>query len=238
MFFIKSFLVFIWFVVSCCLTFLVVALRWRSQSNAYFFANVFCNGAAKILGFKIKVTNRDWLFRNKPCVYLGNHQSNFDLIVHGSCCTYETVAVGKRELMWMPLFGFLFYITGNVLLDRKNRDRAIESLDEAARYINEKQISVYMFPEGTRNFGSRTLLPFKKGSFHLAIAAQVPLVPIIAAPLSRVIDVGKKKIYPGIVRMEVLEPIPTTHYTVDTVDELMKITYQKMQDAFDRLSLS
>ncbi len=93
-----------------------------------------------------------------------------------------------------------------------------------------------MFPEGTRNKTPDKLLPFKKGAFRLAIAAQVPILPIVCCPVKPLIDIQNRKIHPGIARIEVLEPIPTIGLTLADVEKLVATTYDRMQKAFEELS--
>src|SRR5690606_16717837 len=101
---------------------------------------------------RVEIKNKERLTENKPCVYLANHQDNLDLITLGYACTPRTVAVGKKELNRIPLFGLLFKMTGNILLDRANREKAVGQLSDSAVDLRENNISVFMFPEGTRNW--------------------------------------------------------------------------------------
>ena len=79
--------------------------------------------------------------------------------------------------------GELYWLTGNILIDRANRSKAMDTISQVAEQIKKNKVSVWMFPEGTRSRG-RGLLPFKTGAFHAAIAAQVPIVPIpVAVPI-------------------------------------------------------
>ncbi|MDE9448418.1 1-acyl-sn-glycerol-3-phosphate acyltransferase, partial [Xenorhabdus bovienii] len=74
-------------------------------------------------------------------------------------------------------FGQLYWLTGNILINRENRTKAHGTISQVVNQIKKHQISVWMFPEGTRSRG-RGLLPFKTGAFHAAIAAGVPIVPV------------------------------------------------------------
>ena len=93
-----------------------------------------------------------------------------------------------------------------------------------------------MFPEGTRNKGATKLLPFKKGAFYLAIAAQVPIVPVVSCPVKPLIDLENRKVTPGVAHIEVLEPIPTIGLTEADVDTLVATTHERMQKAYEELS--
>ncbi len=74
----------------------------------------------------------------------------------------------------------MYWVTGNILIDRENRTKAHGTMNEVARRIHDDDLSVWMFPEGTRSRG-RGLLPFKTGAFYAAIAAGVPIVPVVCS---------------------------------------------------------
>jgi len=236
MFYLKVFIATLWFIVCCLLALIVGILRWRHPSGGYVFTVLFTNPVAWLLGIKVDIKNKERLVDFQPCVYLGNHQSNLDIVIQAQCYRPNTVCIGKKELLWLPFFGLLFFFTGNILLDRKHHGRALDSLEEAKDFLTKRKISVYMFPEGTRNKNSENLLPFKKGAFHLAIAAQVPIIPVVSCPVKPFINLEKRKINPGVAKVEVLEPIPTAGLRESDVDALMLKTYERMQTAFKSTS--
>lgn len=81
-------------------------------------------------------------------------------------------------------------LSGTVFIDRGNAKDARQAMAGAATEIREEKQSVYMFPEGTRSYAKDpTLLPFKKGAFHLAVQAGVPVVPVVVACYSDVLHV-------------------------------------------------
>jgi 1-acyl-sn-glycerol-3-phosphate acyltransferase len=158
------------------------------------------------------------------------------MLIQANCYPPRTVCIGKKEIIWIPFFGLLFYVSGNIFLDRKNHKKAMESMDEAAKFINEKQTSVYMFPEGTRNKSSPHLLPFKRGAFRLAVSAQVPIIPVVSCPVKNFIDAKNRKVYKGTAIVEVLEPIWTQGLKEGDIDSLIQETYRRMQATFEKLS--
>ncbi|MDX1391141.1 MAG: 1-acylglycerol-3-phosphate O-acyltransferase, partial [Rheinheimera sp.] len=89
----------------------------------------------------------------------------------------RTVTIGKKSLKYVPFFGQLYWLSGNILIDRQNKSRALGTMLGAAEKITRNKISIWMFPEGTRSYG-RGLLPFKMGAFHIALEAKVPVVPV------------------------------------------------------------
>jgi 1-acyl-sn-glycerol-3-phosphate acyltransferase len=177
---------------------------------------------------RLEVVGEENLYRERPCIYIANHQSNFDVPVLGAVYPSETVVIGKKELRSVPLFGWLFAATGNILIDRSDREQAVGRLKAVTDEMRRRGVSVWIFPEGTRGRQPGEMLPFKKGAFQMAIAAQCPLVPVVASPLRCVIDTAARRIRPGTVEIRILEPIPTKGLTEADLDDLMDRTYQRM----------
>lgn len=97
--------------------------------------------------------------------------------------------------------------------------------------------SVYIFPEGTRsNFTKPDLLPFKKGAFHLAIQAQVPIVPIVVANYSNLVSIPRKIFRPGTIPLIVLKPISTKGKTFEDVDTLRTEVRELMLEALVKIT--
>lgn len=89
-------------------------------------------------------------------------------------------------------------LSGTVFIDRKNTSSARQAMTGAAEEIKRERQSVYMFPEGTRSYAKEPmLLPFKKGAFHLAVQAGVPIVPVVVANYSDILFVQKRKFISG-----------------------------------------
>ncbi|MDX8000090.1 1-acylglycerol-3-phosphate O-acyltransferase [Xenorhabdus sp. Reich] len=169
----------------------------------------------------------------KPGIYIGNHQNNFDMVTMSNAVQPRTVTVGKKSLAFIPFFGQLYWLTGNILIDRVNRTKAHGTISQVVEQIKKKQVSVWMFPEGTRSRG-RGLLPFKTGAFHAAIMAGVPIVPVCASSTHEKIKLNRWN--NGTVIIEMLPPIDTTKYTKDQVRELAEHCRQMMQAKIDELN--
>jgi 1-acyl-sn-glycerol-3-phosphate acyltransferase len=235
MFYIKVLLSILWFVVAALISFVAAFIRWRHPSNGYIFTQLFTKGVMFIIGMKINIHGEEKLLSNQPCVYIGNHQNLLDVLIHATCYQKRTIGIGKKEIFWVPLFGQLFYLCRNILIDRKNHYKAMKSMETARQWLQEKNISVYMFPEGTRNRHSMELLPFKRGAFHLAVQAQVPLLPVVASPTAPLVDLHKRLIIPGTINIEVLDPIATTGHSIEDVDGLIEKARNAMQETFLRV---
>lgn len=220
----------LWFAFSCAVGFIVSVLRWGDPSNGHRFARIFAWGGLRLLGIQVRVVNAEGLVTARPCVYVANHQSMMDLFF---CCHFyppRTLVTGKKEVIWIPFFGIMFYAMGNVILDRQRRGKAIAALDRAVERIRNEQVSVWVFAEGTRNRGG-PMLPFKKGAFRLAMQAGVSIVPLVLGPHARLLDPRRFKADPGVLEVRVLEPIPTAGLDPADVDALIARTRAAMEEA-------
>lgn len=167
-----------------------------------------------------------------PAIYIANHQNNYDMVTISSMVPPNTVTIGKRSLIWIPFFGLVYWVTGNILINREKRTSAIGTMTKVGEIIKERQVSIWMFPEGTRSRG-RGLLPFKTGAFHTAIAAGVPIVPIVCSTLHNKIDLNR--LNNGTVICETLEPIDTSGYSRENIKELIEKCHAIMQAKIEAL---
>jgi 1-acyl-sn-glycerol-3-phosphate acyltransferase len=117
------------------------------------------------------------VLRDRPVVYVANHISVLDIPALVVGLPPVPKFVMKKELLKVPLFGRAARAAGHIAIDRANRGAAFAAYDEAAGVVRRGH-SALVFAEGTRSRSGK-LLPFKKGPFVLAIAAQVPVVPVV-----------------------------------------------------------
>jgi 1-acyl-sn-glycerol-3-phosphate acyltransferase len=146
--------------------------------------------------------------RDRPVIYASNHSSMFDIWALFATLPGSVRFVAKRELFKIPLLGRAMLAAGHIPIDRAARKRAFEAYDEAARTIQRGTSSIVVFPEGTR---SRTgeLLPFKNAPFGLAIAAQVPIIPVYVHHTFEIMPKGAWRLRPRPIRLLAGPPIMT-----------------------------
>ena len=209
---------------------LICIFRPRHRDNVHMFAKIF-SSVAPIIGIKVIVRQPESA-KIAPCIYLANHQNNFDLFTHTKAVPKGTVSLGKKSLAWMPLFGQIYWLSGNILIDRKNRHSAFDTMAKTVEKIKQSALSIWIFPEGTRSRG-RGLLPFKAGAFHTAIAAGVPVVPVVSS-CQRHIKLNRWN--NGVVIIEMLDPIETKDLTKSDVKMLSGLVHDRMTQKLAQLN--
>ncbi|PYQ19033.1 MAG: 1-acyl-sn-glycerol-3-phosphate acyltransferase, partial [Acidobacteria bacterium] len=150
------------------------------------------------LGVRVEVTGGANVPQG-PAVYAANHGSALDIPILFGYLPVDFRIIHKRSLYLIPLVGWTLYLAGHVGIDRGNAFRAHRSLMAAAARIRAGT-SLAVFPEGTRSPDAR-VRPFKRGSFVLALEAQVPVVPLSLAGVKRVAPRGLLTLRPGTVRL-------------------------------------
>lgn len=188
-----------------------------SKNRVYYLGRVFAK-VARLFGLSVEPRVSDLAKTVPQAVYVANHQNNFDLFTLAAVVPEGVVTVGKKSLRWIPFFGILYWLSGNVLIDRANRKKAIETIDQVVSSMKKTGLSIWMFPEGTRSRG-RGWLPFKRGAFHAAVQAGVPVIPIVCSSTHN--QVNLNRLHNGKVIVEMLPPINTTGLHETDVVQLM-----------------
>lgn len=183
-------------------------------------------------GVKIRVHGWENSAAGEPRVYAANHVSWFDVpALAATLPRYKFVA--KAELFKVPIFGRGIRAAGMIEIHRENRKAAFGAYDVAAEKIRAGN-SVVVFPEGTRGH-KYALRPFKKGPFVLAIAAGVPIVPVILHGTIEVLKRDSMWAHPGTVDIHLLEPVITAGTDYDHREVLMAKVRGRMEEAMREL---
>lgn len=170
---------------------------------------------------KLVVHGQHNVVKDRPTIYVSNHQSAFDIPVLFAALPVNFRFVAKSSLRWIPILGWYLLLAGHVLVDRGNRQRAIASLDKAARRIRQGT-SILMYPEGTRS-DDGSILPFKKGPFALALKAGVAVVPVTIEGTGRLMPKNSWKInLGGEIHVKIGAPIDASQYQPHERERLMK----------------
>ncbi|KAL0443378.1 UNVERIFIED_CONTAM: 1-acyl-sn-glycerol-3-phosphate acyltransferase [Sesamum latifolium] len=175
-----------------------------------------------ILGNPITIKGAE--YSNERAIYISNHASPIDIFLIMWLTPTGTVGIAKKEIIFYPLFGQLYVLANHLRIDRSNPKAAIESMKEAADAVVKNNLSLIIFPEGTRSKNGR-LLPFKKGFVHLALQTRRPIVPIILTGTHRAWRKGSLHVRPAPLTVRYLPPIRTDDWTPDKVEDYVKLVH-------------
>lgn len=230
--FFRMLLLAVHFVIASVLGLLIGLCRPFNPDNSRWCARIYGVPAMRILGLRVKLEDDTVRDHTRSAVIVANHISNYDLMVFGLTVPERTVSLGKKSLKWIPLFGQLYWLAGNVLVDRGNAVKAKKAMLTTTDTLQHKDMSLWVFAEGTRGHG-KGLQPFKKGAFLMAINAGVPIIPICSNNYVRGMNLNRW--HSGNVIIRSLPPIPTSGMTADDLPALMADCQARMSACIDAL---
>ena len=170
-----------------------------------------------LAGVDIRVDGEENLWSHRPAVFIFNHKTNFDALIIGKLLRTDFTGVAKKELERHPIMGPAGRLMKVAFIDRGDAKKAVETMKPIMKLAQEG-ISIAIAPEGTRA-RTRELLPFKKGAFRIAMAAGIPIVPII---IRNAEDIGARDAFfmrPGTVEVKVLPPISVADWSLDDLED-------------------
>ncbi|OCH94291.1 1-acylglycerol-3-phosphate [Obba rivulosa] len=212
-----------------------MSLVGRRFDVFYVVARSFYFLCSRAVGIRLVLEGAEHL-ETRPAVLVGNHQSMLDILYLGRIFPRRASIMAKKELQWAPLLGQFMTLSGAVWVDRGNNARAVRSLAAAGEIMKARHSSLWLFPEGTRSMREHhDMLPFKKGAFHTAVQAGVPIVPVVCENYWRLYRKGVFE--SGTLRVKVLPPIPTTGLTTADVGALAVRVHDLMVEALREISV-
>lgn len=219
--------------VICLFALLLYIARPFNPDNNRLLGWTVARAGRVLLGMERPLEGADNMPRDRPTVVIANHQHNDDLFVMGDLLPPRTVTVGKASLVWVPFFGQVFWLGGNVILDRGRSHKAIAVMQATTEAISRDRKSLWVFPEGTRSRG-RGLQAFKKGAFHAAIASGAPITMVCASQYhDRTLGWSGRR---EPVAIRILPPVETAGLTVADIPELMAQCHRQMDEAIASLA--
>ncbi|KAJ1520860.1 hypothetical protein ONE63_003947 [Megalurothrips usitatus] len=223
--------------VSCVAVVLipVFALRPFNVLNLV-LASAICKHISRLIGLRWTLRGGHHLEKQQACVIVANHQSSLDILGMFEIWAVmrKCTVVAKRELFYAWPFGLAAWLCGLIFIDRLNSGRAKDAINAAASFIKKDKIKLWIFPEGTRK-NTGEIHPFKKGAFHVAVSAQLPILPVVYSPYY-FLDDGRRTLDSGNVIISALPPISTEGLTMDDVDTLMQKVHETMVDEFNKMT--
>lgn len=180
----------------------------------------------RLSGVKVKVTGLELLDPKQPYVFISNHRSYLDAAPLFCDTGRRMGLVAKKELLKAPILGYGMGFVNVISIDRSNRERAVASLKEATARLRSG-ISFAVCAEGTRARPGE-MLPLRKGAFHMAVQAGVPIVPTVLKNSDVLMGKGTGEAWPGTIEMLMLPPVATSEVAND--DDLDRLV-ERVQGA-------
>lgn len=187
------------------------------------------------LGLRYDVSGWEHLQTEGPYVIVSNHQSSLDVLGLMEILPDRCTMIAKKELVYCGTVGLICWLGGIVFINRKKTNDAKNVMADAAKTMLDDQIRLWVFPEGTRN-QTGDLLPFKKGAFHLAVQAQVPVIPIVFSSYRNFYLRKEKQFNSGTIVVTILPKIETKGMTLDDVASLCDKSFDVMRAVFVNVS--
>ena len=188
--------------------------------------------AGAVGDIKIDIVGEQHLWSHRPAVFFINHQSALiDLVVTSMLLRNGFTFVAKREIAQVPVIGQLFRMADVAFLDRADRGKAIAALQPALDRLRDGT-SVVISPEGTRSV-TPTVGRFKKGGFHLAMQAGVPIVPIVIRNAGEIMWRDAKTAQSGTIHVVVHPPIPTHGWKREDLEAAVARVHQLYVDTLE-----
>jgi putative phosphoserine phosphatase/1-acylglycerol-3-phosphate O-acyltransferase len=212
----------------------IYALTGSLNKTRNFSTSLFADTACALTGIELDVEGEENAWANRPCVFVFNHQSQADVIILPALLRRDLAGIGKKEIGNVPILGKLMQIGGTVLIDRENAASALEAMKPLVDVLQKEGRSVCVAPEGTRSTSTH-LGRFKKGAFHLAMQAGVPIVPIV---IHNAIDVAPRGQYvfrPATVKVSVLPAVDTSQWRGVTMNKHVEEVRDMFLEELDQM---
>lgn len=212
----------------------IYALTGSMNKTRNFSTSLFADTACALTGLELDVDGEENAWANRPCVFMFNHQSQADIIILPALLRRDLAGVGKKEIGDVPILGTLMKVGGTVLIDRENSASAREAMKPLVDVLQKEGRSVCIAPEGTRST-STNLGRFKKGGFHLAMQAGVPIVPIVIHNAIDVAPRGQYVLRPATVKVSVLPAVDTSGWKGSTMNQHVADVRDMFLEALDQM---
>lgn len=210
----------------CATAAMIVGLIDRTGNLGGWVARIWSGILLKITGVSARVYGLENLDRNTRYIFIGNHTSAFDIPLMFYYLPFQLRMVAKRELAFVPIFGWGMWLVKHYFINRSNHGKALDAMAKIAEDFKGETSSMCIFPEGTRSLDGK-VKPFKKGAFILAIQTGIALAPIVLKGAFDLKPKYRHAIASGVVDIYILPPIPTRSLTYTDRDPLIKQVHEQ-----------
>ena len=194
--------------IICSIFALIFPLVDRSFNSYFKLSKYFSGGILFICGIKLKISGLDNFDHKGTFVFAANHASQFDIVAMQNSIPNRMAIVFKKELVKIPLFGWQLYLGPYIMIDRKNIESAMRSIEQAKKMMKQKKVSILVFAEGTRSLTGE-VQPFKRGAFRMASSVGYPIIPVSISGSNKIMPKGTFKLKSGEIHVHFDKPITT-----------------------------
>jgi 1-acyl-sn-glycerol-3-phosphate acyltransferase len=209
---------------------LCLPIRRKSGIVFHALARAWAHAIIFLCGSPVTVRGIEKLDRSRNYVYVANHASMFDIPAIIASVPDQIRIVYKKELEWIPLFGWGLKWGNYIGIDRGLGPEALRSIDEAVRTIHNGA-SVLLYAEGTRTKDGK-LQPFKRGAFNLAARSGIPVVPLTINGTFNILPKGSMVVKPHPVEIVLDDPIPIGGEGKPAEMKLMDLVHRAIQNNY------
>ncbi len=210
----------VWSAVGSILV-LIVGLFDRSGRAIHVIVRLWARLQLWAAGVPYTISGTEILDPGKAYIFAGNHESAFDIPLCFAAIPNHLVSLAKIELKRIPVFGWAMLMAGHIFVDRKNRERAIKSMEKARWSIERNPRSILIYPEGTRSLDGE-IHNFKKGAAVLGMTLGIPIVPMAMCGTSAVVRKNSWDLRPQPIELRLGQPIETNSYNYDQRNQLTR----------------
>lgn len=190
--------------------------------------------ALRLIGVRLELQNESTLEDRAPRVLVFNHQSALDMLWTSALCPPAPLAIGKKEIAWIPAINLAWWALDFILLDRANPRRALASIAKVPELIARESRSLIIAPEGTRS-PDGSMLPFKRGAFLIAVKAKARICPVAISGAFELLPKQRFLPSPGVIRLRFLAPIETRGMAEEEAGELAQRVRRDILEAYEEL---
>ena len=203
---------------------MIAGLLSRTGNLAFSISKIWAYIMLAVSFVRTEIKNKTKILEGTSYIIISNHQSLFDILALVTRLGIQFRWFIKKEVLKIPIFGYALYASRNIFIDRSNTTRAIESINKGVDRL-PMNAGVMVFAEGTRSSDGQ-IHEFKKGGFMVAIARKIPILPVTVNGSRRVLPKGSLVVKPGKIQVVIGDPIDSSGYTTDTIQELIDKTRQ------------
>ncbi|XP_007434672.1 1-acyl-sn-glycerol-3-phosphate acyltransferase alpha-like [Python bivittatus] len=195
----------------------VIAFRGRNVANMSVLRFIMLP-LKHLYGIKINVQGATSLNLKGPYVIISNLQCSVDLLGIFQILPERCTLFVQKEVLYMLTVGVFLWLCGFIFIDHKKEAEAVEIMSAAGDTMLQDHLRIWAFSEGHRT-GESTMEPLQREAFHLAVKAQVPIIPVVMSSYEPFFNMKTNKFTSGDITIRVLPPVKTKGLSpVDTPD--------------------